>query len=209
MHVGLWGMPEEDLRRVHGYHWDGWDPDEVGRGALRFKLFVPTIYDPSLAPPGGQVLIVQKVLEMDYAGVIDWGAHKAAVERYVLENLERLLPGFSERVVVRLSASAATSHRYTLNHHGAMLGWEMSPDQLGDRRPGIESPVKNLFFVGHWTRPGGGITPVIVSAVQGAEKVVQQRSTPPAPLGQGAEVAELCGVGGVGLSPLLNSGVGR
>jgi phytoene dehydrogenase-like protein len=209
MHVGLRGMPEEDLRRVHGYHWGGWDPDEVGRGALRFKLFVPTIYDPSLAPLGGQVLIVQKVLDMDYAGVADWGAHKSAVERYVLEHLERLLPGFAEKVVVRLSASAATSHRYTLNHHGAMLGWEMSPDQLGDRRPGIESPVKNLYFVGHWTRPGGGITPVIISAVQGAEKIVQQRSTPTVPTGQGTELPEVGGGSSLGLSPLLSPGVGR
>src|SRR5262249_50591185 len=157
------------------------------------------IYDPSLAPPGGQVLIVQKVLEMDYAGVADWGAHKAAVERFVLDHLERLLPGFAEKVVVRLSASAATSHRYTLNHQGAMLGWEMSPDQLGDNRPGVESPVRNLFFVGHWTRPGGGITPVIMSAVLGAEKVMRQRAVAPAPTAEGVEVPGMAGVGGLGV----------
>jgi phytoene dehydrogenase-like protein len=198
MHFGLRGVSEDDLRRVHGYHWDGWNPDEVGKGSLRFKLFVPTIYDPSLAPPDGQILIVQKVLEMDYAGVTDWSAHKAEVESFVLGHLERLLPGFSEKTVVRLSASAATSHRYTLNHHGAMLGWEMSPDQLGDGRPGIESPLKNLFCVGHWTRPGGGITPVIVSAVLGADMVVRQRVSPSA---RGAALAEEVAVCGVGMSP--------
>src|SRR5262249_42241589 len=132
------------------------------------------------------------------------------VERFVLDHLERLLPGFAEKVVVRLSASAATAHRYTLNHHGAMLGWEMSPDQLGDNRPGIESPVKNLFFVGHWTRPGGGVTPVIISAVQGAEKVLRHRADLAAPTCPGAEVPERDSAGGVVLSPLLlNPGVGR
>ena len=70
-----------------------------------------------------------------------------------------------------MSASAATSQRYTLNHDGAMLGWEMSPDQLGPHRPQIESPIKDLFFVGHWTQPGGGITPVLVSAMLAAEKI--------------------------------------
>jgi phytoene dehydrogenase-like protein len=174
-HIGLKGMSEDVLRRAHGYHWDGWDPEEVGRGALRFKLFVPTLYDPSLAPPGCQILIVQKVLEMDYAGVTDWGAHKAAVARYVDDHLEQMFPGFAEKVVVKLSASAATSQRYTLNHHGAMLGWEMSPDQLGPQRPDIASPIEDLFFVGHWTRPGGGITPVIMSAVQAADQVVRRR----------------------------------
>jgi hypothetical protein len=53
-----------------------------------------------------------------------------------------------------------------------MLGWEMSPEQLGDGRPGIRGPVDGLYLVGHWTRPGGGITPVIVSAVRAAEAVL-------------------------------------
>src|ERR1044071_5981397 len=81
------------------------------------------------------------------------------------------MPGFSEKVVVSLSASAHTSYRYTLNHRGAMLGWQMSPDQLGARRPALNGLVKNLYFVGHWTQPGGGITPVIVSAMRVAETI--------------------------------------
>jgi phytoene dehydrogenase-like protein len=70
-----------------------------------------------------------------------------------------------------LSASALTSYRFTLNHRGAMLGWEMSPDQLGDRRPATNGLVRGLHFVGHWTQPGGGITPVIVSAMRVAKAI--------------------------------------
>jgi prolycopene isomerase len=181
MHMGLRGISEDTLRRVHGYHWDGWDPDEVGRGSLRFKLFAPTLYDPSLAPAGGQVLIVQKVLDMDYASVVNWGAHKAAIEQIVTERLRQLVPDIESKIVVRMSASAATSQRYTLNHEGAMLGWEMSPDQLGPHRPQIESPLEDLFFVGHWTQPGGGITPVLISAVLAAERIAPP-SRPARPL---------------------------
>ena len=39
--------------------------------------------------------------------------------------------------MVKLSASARTSWRFTLNTAGAMLGWEMSPEQLGDGRPAV------------------------------------------------------------------------
>jgi len=77
---------------------------------------------------------------------------------------------------VKLSASALTSHRFTLNHKGAMLGWEMSPDQLGENRPALNGMLKNLYFVGHWTQPGGGITPVIVSAMQVARKITGGQS---------------------------------
>jgi phytoene dehydrogenase-like protein len=70
------------------------------------------------------------------------------------------------------SASALTSWRFTRNYHGAMLGWEMSPDQLGGARPPVESALRGLHFTGHWTRPGGGITPVIVSAMDVAKAIV-------------------------------------
>ncbi len=78
----------------------------------------------------------------------------------------------------RLSASAKTAWRFTLNHAGAMLGWEMSPDQLGDDRPDNAGPVEGLHLVGHWTRPGGGITPVIMSAVHAARAVAGRTRAP-------------------------------
>ncbi|HXU45334.1 MAG TPA: NAD(P)/FAD-dependent oxidoreductase [Thermoanaerobaculia bacterium] len=181
-HLGLAGVPREALEEAQGYYWDSWQMDRVGLDALRFKLFSPTLYEPAMAPPGGQVLIVQKVLEMDYEGVCDWDAHKRGIEDFIFGHLERLLPGIGERIVVESSASALTSWRFTLNRHGAMLGWEMSPGQLGSGRPGLETPVGGLWCVGHWTRPGGGITPVIVSAQQVAEGILRGRAAePPVP----------------------------
>ena len=47
----------------------------------------------------------------------------------------------------------------------------MSPEQLAEGRPGIEGPVRNLYYTGHWTRPGGGITPVIESAMDDARAI--------------------------------------
>jgi phytoene dehydrogenase-like protein len=172
-HIGLKNMPTEILRKAQGYYWDSWDPDQVGRDALKFKIFVPTLLEPNIAPPGSHIVIIQKVLDMDYQGVNDWSSHKASVEQFILANLEQLMPGFSEKIVTKLSATALTSHRYTRNHQGAMLGWEMSADQLGDRRPSFIGPVKNLYFVGHWVQPGGGITPVIVSAMRAAKAILE------------------------------------
>jgi phytoene desaturase len=173
IHIGTTGIPDAVLEDAQGYYWDSWEMDRVGLDALRFKIFSPTLYEPAMAPPGGQIVIVQKVLEMDYAATADWPAHKRRIEDFALAHLERLIPGFGERIVVKTSASAHTAWRFTLNHQGAMLGWEMSPEQLGDGRPDFTSRIRNLYFVGHWTRPGGGITPVIVSAQQAAAAIVR------------------------------------
>jgi len=169
MHVGLQGVPTKLLEEVQGYHWSSWDPNDVATSA--FKIFVPTLFDPQMAPAGGHILVVQKITDVDYSRVGDWAAHKATVENYICQNLERIIHKFSDHVVIKLSASALTSHRYTLNHRGAMLGWELAPDQLGADRPDVAGPLKNLYFVGHWTQPGGGITPVMVSAMRAANLI--------------------------------------
>jgi phytoene dehydrogenase-like protein len=168
-HIGLKGIPKDALREAHGYYWDSWDTDLVGRNGLRFKIFVPTLYEPKMARRGGDVIIIQKVLDIDYDEIDDWAAHKADVERYIMNYLEEVIPGINEKIEVKMSASALTSYRYTLNYQGAMLGWEMSPDQLGNQRLDVVSPTNNLYFVGHWVQPGGGITPVIVSAMKVAD----------------------------------------
>lgn len=174
-HLGLRGVPGDVLEEAQGYYWDTLEMDRVGRDALRFKLFAPTLYEPAMAPDGEQILIVQKVLEMDYGAVTDWPAHKREIEDFIFGHLERVIPGIGAHIAVRSSASAQTSQRFTWNQGGAMLGWEMSPGQLGEGRPAIETAVPGLYCVGHWTRPGGGITPVIVSAQQVARRVLAGR----------------------------------
>lgn len=175
-HIGLRDVDDEALDEAQGYYWAHWDPDRVGRDALTCKIFAPTLYDPGLAPPGGQIVILQKVQELAYDEVVDWAAHKARVEEMVTGHLERVIPGIGDKIVVKLSASAKTAWRFTRNTAGAMLGWEMSPEQLGDGRPAVRTPVDDLYLAGHWTRPGGGITPVIVSALRAAEAVLGSRA---------------------------------
>jgi len=176
IHMGLKDISLAELRRVEGYHWSCWDAERVATNA--FKVFLPTAYDPSIAPAGGQTVIIQKVTQVDFDSTQDWTAHKAAVEKYVFQSLERCIPDLPSKIVVKLTASAYTSYRYTLNHRGAMLGWEMAPDQLGENRPSIQGPFKNLYFVGHWIQPGGGITPVMISAMQAAKRITSGRDAP-------------------------------
>ncbi|HEV8132504.1 MAG TPA: NAD(P)/FAD-dependent oxidoreductase [Acidobacteriota bacterium] len=173
-HVALRKMPHDAMEKAEGYYWLSWEPEDIARSF--FKIFFTTLLDPSVAPPGHDILIVQKWNAGDYGQVTDWHAVKLEFESYMSEQLERILPGIKDHIVFQLSATANTSYRYTLNHQGAMLGWEMSPDQLGSMRPSNKTPIENLYVVGHWTQPGGGITPVIVSAQRVASLILSGKS---------------------------------
>jgi len=173
VHIGLKGMDPEQLAESDGYHWTSYDPMDSVRNA--FKIFIPTKYDPAIAPEGCQILIVQKLSPIRIEEIQDWKSHKAEVEGAIMKRLSTILPGIEEHIVYSSSASAMTSYRFTNNWQGAMLGWEMSPNQLGPGRPPINTPIRNLFLTGHWTQPGGGVTPVIVSAQRVAEAILSGR----------------------------------
>lgn len=174
VHFGLKDMDRHTIESVDGYHWFSWNPDDIERSF--FKLFFSTLYEPRMAPPGHDILIIQKMSPVPYDEVRDWQAHKLEIEEQIMSDLRRMIPGFDDHIVIKLSATANTSYRYTKNYQGAMLGWEMAPDQLGDARPPNTTPIENLYLVGHWTQPGGGITPVIVSAQRVAKLVLTGRS---------------------------------
>jgi phytoene desaturase len=171
MHIGLRGMDPQKLLEAEGYYWSELDPYDSVRNV--FKIFVPTRFDPSLAPPGCQMIITQTLTPIRLEEIDDWAAHKAAVEGRIFGRLREILPGIDDHVVVRLGASAMTSYRYTNNWQGAMLGWEMSPGQLGSARLPTSTPIENLYLTGHWTQPGGGITPVIISAQRVAQTILK------------------------------------
>jgi prolycopene isomerase len=62
-----------------------------------------------------------------------------------------------------------------LNYQGAAYGFAPSPDQIGPGRPGVRGPVPGLYNTGHWTRPGGGVAGVSVSALLAAEAVLSDQ----------------------------------
>ncbi len=169
-HLGLRGMDPATLAAAEGYYWSSHDPGDAVRTV--FKIFIPTHFDPKIAPPGCQILIVQKNTPLRMEDIKDWPAHKQSVEDQIMGRLRQILPGIDKHIVVKMSASALTSYRFTNNWQGAMLGWEMSPGQLAEKRLPNMTSIKNLHLVGHWTQPGGGITPVIVSAQRVARTIL-------------------------------------
>jgi phytoene dehydrogenase-like protein len=175
VHLGLKGVEQKALDEIEGYYWDDYVPDAVLRSV--YHEITTTPLDPALAPEGGRILIAQTVTPRSVEPGVDWETHKAEVEDYIMGRLRKLLPGIDDHIVVRLTATARTSHQFTRNTHGAMLGWEMSPEQLGAARIPNMGPVKNLYFVGHWTRPGGGVTPVMIGAQRVAREILTGRGS--------------------------------
>ena len=145
------GVASEVFRPLHYDHDRSWQDIKEGRPGGMWMAF-PSLEDPSLAPPGEQVVIMSSLASYD-AGK-PW---KDTVEPFtdqMLDAFEHVVPGLRDSLTFTETATPETFHRFTRNQGGAIYGWESTPNQSGGRRSPNEPPVEGLFLAGHWTQPG-------------------------------------------------------
>lgn len=170
-----------DLRALGACHQmflaETWDPEQAYRDVQRglpsgLGIDIPTLLDPSLAPPGQHLVIATSLIPYDIGS--SWREEKARYTERLLDRLESIFPGFRAHTKRVEGASPRTMERYTLNLSGSIYGWEVSPDQVGPGRLGHRTPIPNLLLSGHWTQPGGGVYGVVVSGLQTAALILRR-----------------------------------
>ena len=125
---------------------------------------IPSLTDPSLAPPGRHVMSVYvQFAPYRLAPGSDWSASRDRLADNVMRTLEHYVPGLG----------AAADHRQVLTPAdledlcgltgGHILHGEAALDQLFTMRPVLgcaqyRTPIENLFLCGAGTHPGGGLT---------------------------------------------------
>lgn len=124
-------------------------------------------FDNSCAPAGKTNIVITTFSQYAYWSRIktrsQYAQEKNTVADALIKSLDEAIPNIRENIEVKESASPLTMERYTGNSQGAIYGAEQSVLQTGWRRPDFRTPIKNLFLVSAWTRPGGGIRSVMLS----------------------------------------------
>ncbi|MEI8033429.1 MAG: FAD-dependent oxidoreductase [Chlorobiaceae bacterium] len=143
---------------------------------------VPSILDSSLAPAGRHALHLFVTAEMAEWEELERGGDayrnaKEAVAASVLERMERLMPGLSKAIELKVLASPLTVERY-LNRFRGSYGPLLKPGQYILQKPQNTTPVKNLFAVGDSAFPGQGVIAVTYSAVSCASGVARKLGKP-------------------------------
>jgi len=135
-----------------------------------FSATVPSLADASLAPDGQHVMLLTALCPGDIGE--SWRQAKPRFQQRLLEQAERRFPGLNDHLLLVEAGTPRTLERYTLNHQGAAYGFEPSPAQIGPNRPGARGVLPGLYQTGHWTRPGGGVAGVSISALLAAQAIL-------------------------------------
>ena len=138
---------------------------------------IPTRTDPTLAPPGHDVVYVLVPCPNAQAA-IDWPTEGPLLRERVLEKLEAAgLPGLRENIVFEKSFTPPEFEAVYGCYAGAAYSG-LSPTFLQSAyfRPHSRSEeVADLYFVGAGTHPGGGVPIVLTSGRLAAEEIVAAR----------------------------------
>jgi phytoene desaturase len=169
-------MPREavDLPHVSYIH-DSLDHDasyaRMERGELSsLILTVPTLVDPTLAPPGEQ--LVNCVALVARGRDEEWTRSKERTIDLLVERIDEVMPGFRDKLTFAEAATPAALEHHSWNYRGAAYGWENSPRQVGSRRLSNVTPIDGLLLAGHWAQPGTGSLAAIYSGLRAASVVL-------------------------------------
>jgi len=131
-----------------------------------FRFQLANLSDPGSAPAGKTALVIHAIP----APVEGWEDpdFEKRVGDVMIKRAEKKIPGLSTHIEYREFWSPRTINRYVLSGEDASIGWALTPQQVGPRRLGQKTPIKNLYLSGHWTQPALGIIGVTVSGLQAA-----------------------------------------
>ena len=165
---------------VHHILVDDWQSYNQPGGTIYFSA--PTILDPTLAPPGKHIVHAFVTGEVEQWGHFERGssAYLAAKEAFaetVISRTERILPGLSKAVELKVLATPLTHERY-LNRFKGSYGPMLKPGQNILQKPQNTTPIKNLFAAGDSTFPGQGVIAVTYSGVSCASYIARKFGNP-------------------------------
>jgi len=127
------------------------------------EITIPSISDPSLAPPGKHVMSVWMQSAPHKLRESNWHERRDALGDAVANVIETYAPGFKSSILHRqVLTPLDLEDSYGLTG-GHLYHAEMALDQIFFMRPvpgwsRYHTPIDNLFLCGSGTHPGGGIT---------------------------------------------------
>ncbi len=136
-------------------------------------------FDPTLAPEGKNVLIVQYETDFDYWKDLRqdqkrYNAEKERITAAVIAGLEQRFPGITERVEMTDVATPVTWERYTGNWRGAYEGWMFDAESFTASMKKTLPGLGRFYMAGQWVNPGGGIPTAVMSGNHTIQLICRQ-----------------------------------
>ncbi|MFQ5873953.1 MAG: phytoene desaturase family protein, partial [Dehalococcoidia bacterium] len=142
------------------YYQQSWDDCKNGRlsSCPIMDVQIPSVYDPSLAPPGHHVL---SCWTLYYPAELKEGSWEEAgrnVGEQIIDTLTEYAPNFRNSIVDWTAQTPKDIEIREGMTDGNIRHIDVTPGQIFARRMPYRSPIERLYLCGGGTHPGGEIT---------------------------------------------------
>ena len=141
-----------------------WQDARAGRPSEQpfAELTIPTVYDPSLAPPGKHIISVFVQYTPYRLTDGSWDERRESYADRVLDTIAQYAPNIRSVVTHRQVLTPVDLEREFSLTGGDIFHGEMTPDRLFFLRPvpgwaRYRTPVAGLYLCGAGAHPGGGV----------------------------------------------------
>jgi len=141
-----------------------WDDAKYGRPSTNplLEMTMPTMYDPSLAPPGRHIMGIFLQYAPYTLHDATWDELREPFANRVFDIIEEYAPGFKNLVEAREVLTTLDLERRFAITGGNIFHGEMSLDQMFVLRPVAgwarhRTPIEALYLCGSGAHPGGGV----------------------------------------------------
>jgi phytoene dehydrogenase-like protein len=127
------------------------------------EVVIPTVEDPSLAPPGKHVMSIYVQYAPFKLKNSDWESQRVPLGDTVVKTLTQYAPNLPELILThQIITPQDLEETYGLTG-GHIFHGELALDQFFTMRPLLDwarynTPIKNLYLCGSGTHPGAGLT---------------------------------------------------
>lgn len=152
-----------------------------------YGIFIPSLEDPSIAPPGTHSMTVMapsrssiepQRFGSDYQSGEYYRRKQEEAEK-VIDDLERMyFTNLKKNIICMEAATPASLERFTLKNWGNIGGPKLSKDQFFMNRLKARSDWKNLYLCGDSTSMGEGVISTTASGVGAANIVLRDMGLP-------------------------------
>jgi phytoene dehydrogenase-like protein len=141
-----------------------WDDAKYGRPSRSpmLEMTVPTMYDPSLAPPGKHVMGIFLQYGPYTLSEGTWDELREPFADRVIEIISEYAPNIRDIILQRQVLTPLDLERRFGITGGNIFHGEMSLDQMFVMRPvpgyaQYRTPIRGLYLCGSGAHPGGGV----------------------------------------------------
>jgi prolycopene isomerase len=172
LHLGVKADVLQAGTECHHILLEDWEHMEAAEGTI--FVSIPTLLDPSLAPPGHHIIHTFTPSWMEswqHLTPSEYKARKAAAATHLIQRLERIFPGLTAHVEYQEVGTPRTHRRFLGRDDGTYgpIPRRKLAGLLG--MPFNRTAVAGLYCVGDSTFPGQGLNAVAFSGFACAHRV--------------------------------------